>query len=465
MYIRNIRMFFLKKNWFFLSLLIFLTIVIVLAPLFFGGRMSFFSKASTDQIKLKMKIQGNYTDGKTVPVNISLYDYEKKIKDYVVSVTKKSGSNVFDADLDVGDVDLTKKYAFLVKPKKGVAKLLCSLDKSGNSCTEPTITLQKSYVYSLEFDTILLGDVPTQNGTVNGQDLSVIKGKIGQVEGDNDADLNQDGIVDTEDFSLALYSLGKNAADDSVSWLGKITPTPTVTPTVSPTASPTTAPTNTPVTTPTVSVPSITVTTNPTITPSLSPSPVSCSQINNIPQCTGSSLGCIWWESCNVCASQQTYFEDACPNNSRKCVDYTGTQCSRSRYCESYYNGNTLSCRARCYGMNSQYCGYNYNECRWNGSSCQPIPTPTPTTTINCRAYDHNSDYCPSTQCDYLRCGHCVNKPAVGTESTNCPACNTLTTQYSCDQHGAYSYDYSDYWCAWYTTCSKCSYRGVNPCP
>jgi hypothetical protein len=56
---------------------------------------------------------------------------------------------------------------------------------------------------------MMVGDLPDQNGVVDSYDTSYIKLNLGSTDARalQIADLNLDGIVDTQDYSLVIASL------------------------------------------------------------------------------------------------------------------------------------------------------------------------------------------------------------------------------------------------------------------
>jgi hypothetical protein len=104
--------------------------------------------------------------------------------------------------------------------------------------------------------------------------MSVIMKNLGKTN-TAESDINGDGITDVVDYSLALYSLSQNAADDVVALQSSGT-TPTATVTAAPTATGSPQATATPVPSVTVAptaVPTNTPTAVPTNIPTATPKP------------------------------------------------------------------------------------------------------------------------------------------------------------------------------------------------
>jgi len=212
---------------------------ILLLPFVTNLKQIFFSRATGDTINLKIKIQGEYQSNQSQYLYIKLFnDNQINLRTYPYKITKAKEGNIFEIKLDVSNLDMSKQFSLWIQPKKGVATLFCNLSQTGSQCDKSGLIFAKNFTYDLTFTTLLLGDIYPKDGQVNAGDLSQIRNFIFQRIYDENADLNNDGVIDSQDYSLALYSLGKNAQDDKISW--EITsPTPTTTPTASLNLSPT----------------------------------------------------------------------------------------------------------------------------------------------------------------------------------------------------------------------------------
>lgn len=106
-------------------------------------------------------------------------------------------------------------YAVFVKGDKNTQKKICvstPTETSGGTyrCTTGGITLS-SAVNTLDFSGIILmgGDLPVQDGVVNSYDTTLVRNNLGKKDTNalSIADINKDGIVDTQDYSLIIYAL------------------------------------------------------------------------------------------------------------------------------------------------------------------------------------------------------------------------------------------------------------------
>lgn len=236
----------INKNYLILFFIFFL---FVLSSLYFFFNIVFKIKAQDNTVKFTLRIQGEYKKNTNIPAKISVYDSEKLLLTENVNFTSTGTENYFSALLDKSHFSIASPSALLIKPENGLAKIFCDVAKISQDCTGPNIIIgdQKEIIFTK--DLIPLGDTAPSDGIVNGLDLSRIKENIGKKNTPN-TDLNHDGVTDTQDFSLALYSVSKSFVDEKVTWLGKLTPTPSPTPKTSPTPSPTPKPNSSPTPTP-----------------------------------------------------------------------------------------------------------------------------------------------------------------------------------------------------------------------
>ncbi|MEK7078872.1 MAG: dockerin type I domain-containing protein [Patescibacteria group bacterium] len=238
------------------------------------------SKASTNTLSLKIKIQGTYKAFDKIKARVAFYDGpDKASEEPEVEFIYQSGVLNGDVAFQSG-FNFAKPYALFIKPVNFVGRIFCSAELSGDKCKTPAFFfLTSGSSADLTSQTFLGGDLTPPNGKVDAQDLSYIIKNLGKVTTDatQNTDLNGDGITDVVDYSLAFYSLSNNAEDDKIELTAPIQPTvtPSVIPSLSPTDQPT--PTASPSATPSPTIdPTITVTVTPTATPSatITPTPV-----------------------------------------------------------------------------------------------------------------------------------------------------------------------------------------------
>jgi len=120
----------------------------------------------------------------------------------------------------IGDIPLSLpgagEYRLYVKGPKHIQKRICvvspeeTLPGSYRCQDDRSLTLKLG---KNEFDwskiTLMSGDVPPQDGVINSADLSYIKNNLGSrdVSIVEKADINLDGVVDAQDYSLVVASL------------------------------------------------------------------------------------------------------------------------------------------------------------------------------------------------------------------------------------------------------------------
>jgi len=168
-------------------------------------------------LNLKLKLQGVVkkpaSGQETQTVKVKIVD---------VSGNTASGSGQFTADdngIWIGSITTNvatgSGYKVFVKGPKHLQKRVCvatptetypgsyHCDQGGITITAGQNTFDFSGVY------MLVGDLPEQDGVVNSYDTSLIRNNLGKSDADtlSKADLNFDGIVDTQDYSLIISAL------------------------------------------------------------------------------------------------------------------------------------------------------------------------------------------------------------------------------------------------------------------
>lgn len=115
-----------------------------------------------------------------------------------------------------------EKFSISLKGPKHLLKNICESDpseKTGGTyrCNDKKITLIQGD-NNLDFSRIILlaGDIPVQNGIIDSVDVTYILRNLGSTGAEQlqKADLNLDGIVDTQDYSMIIGSLGFKYGDE-----------------------------------------------------------------------------------------------------------------------------------------------------------------------------------------------------------------------------------------------------------
>lgn len=143
-------------------------------------------------------------------------------------------------------------YHILVKGGKHLRKKICLGNPSETypgtyHCDQGKITL-KAGANEFDFSGIylLVGDLPEQDGIVNSYDTSLVYNNLGKKDTESIrlADVNLDGIVDTQDFSLIIAALSiRSDEGDDYNETVPVNPSATIGPT-NPGATSTPGPTN-----------------------------------------------------------------------------------------------------------------------------------------------------------------------------------------------------------------------------
>ena len=117
--------------------------------------------------------------------------------------------------LNISDEYLSEKYSLFIKGQKHLQKKICDSSPSESLpgtyiCQEGKISL-KEQINNLDFSkiTLLVGDLPPQDGISNSYDVALVTNNLGKTDQETlkKADLNFDGVVDTQDYSLVIAAL------------------------------------------------------------------------------------------------------------------------------------------------------------------------------------------------------------------------------------------------------------------
>lgn len=225
----------MKKNKLKIIYIIFLLLTITLISLSPSSvrKLIFFNRAAENQLNIQMKLQGQFngTKNAVLKTKVSLYTQSGLVKEYLNQNLIQDNQNIFKVTIDTTGLNLNQMYAVYIKPDKYLGKLFCSPSSASINCKTPQIIINSSNSNNLDLTHNLLfsGDILPQDGKIAADDISKISNKIGKTSTNYlAADINTDGIIQTVDYSLALYSLSKNYVDDEIpsNWT-VVTPTPT----------------------------------------------------------------------------------------------------------------------------------------------------------------------------------------------------------------------------------------------
>jgi len=176
-------------------------------------------------VKLKLKFQGITAKPKGSQNELELaIAFKNEKKSIFQTVTKEfsADNNLIWSNADSINLTLSpdNSYLILVKGPKHLQKKICDNypDESGSgwyTCRNNSYVTLREGENILDFSNIMLfsGDLPQQDGYLNSYDLSLVKNNLGK----NDsrslqiADVNLDGVVDSQDFSLLLSAMSIKA--------------------------------------------------------------------------------------------------------------------------------------------------------------------------------------------------------------------------------------------------------------
>jgi len=238
----------MKRKYYQTSLFIFTifsVIVLTLISIKFSTikKLIFWNRANTNELTIEIELQGNFdrSINPSYKTKLDVYNQSGLIKEYTDLELIKKDQNIFKLTFDTSELSSSHLYAFFIKPDKYLGRLFCSPSSYSADCTVPQITIQSgSNTLNLTQAIFFSGDISSQNGKVDAEDISKIISQVGQESTSYIAtDINSDFRVQTLDYSLALYSLSQNYVDDVPSFTNPTnTPTPT-TPSSNPTDAPT----------------------------------------------------------------------------------------------------------------------------------------------------------------------------------------------------------------------------------
>lgn len=172
------------------------------------------------KLNAKLKFQGITSKRpndalNTMITKFTLYDETSNEKaDYDLAGVTSNDNGVWSGVSDM-TVNTDHKFSLLVKGPYHIQKKVCDVipaETAGGTyrCARGNITLVAG-VNNLDFSGILqlAGDLSEQDGTVSSYDISLVRNCIGKTDETclNNADVNRDGKVDTQDYSLIIAAL------------------------------------------------------------------------------------------------------------------------------------------------------------------------------------------------------------------------------------------------------------------
>ncbi len=169
-------------------------------------------------IKLRVRLQGVITQPRIMtPITLraKLLEGSATTGEYQQIVLSPQSDGTYLGNHTYKNLNIQSKYALLVKGPKHLQKKICvssPTETTGGTytCATPNITFTPGE-NTIELKDILhlSGDLPLQDGLIDSVDITYIRSNLGSTVGNTleRGDLNYDGIIDTQDFTLIINAL------------------------------------------------------------------------------------------------------------------------------------------------------------------------------------------------------------------------------------------------------------------
>lgn len=171
------------------------------------------------EVSIAMRLQGISTHPKgadSIQMDISVLSEDKSIKKEATAQFRANEWGLWKGSVKFDQINLNNKYKISMKGEKHLKMVICEntpaapIEGTLYTCTNPAITFQTGK-NDLNFENIILraGDIADQNGVIDSYDLTYIRNNLGSSKQDVliKADLNLDGILDTQDYALAIRAM------------------------------------------------------------------------------------------------------------------------------------------------------------------------------------------------------------------------------------------------------------------
>jgi hypothetical protein len=189
-------------------------------------------------IDLSVRLQGILkkppTELQTIPVAVTLQGGELLQEPVSKTITMTAGQNgIWTGKVQYSDVFITgtsaSNFRITLKPPQHLKRIICDnrpveYNAGAYTCSDENsaleLTLGKN---TLDFTQVYFfsGDLPIdekQNGVINSEDIVYLRTNLGATDKSvqSVADLNRDGIVDSQDLSLAVFTLSVTKVDEDL---------------------------------------------------------------------------------------------------------------------------------------------------------------------------------------------------------------------------------------------------------
>jgi len=180
------------------------------------------SGSANIKLNLKLKFQGITTLPKEgsrtmdVAVGVAPIPYVHLSREKIATFTAQ-GDGTWTGSVEFEDLPSYFAGTIYIKGPKHIKKKVCSNSPKepvpgGYRCGAFELLNIKEGVNDLDFSSIVLlaGDLPIQNGVIDAVDIAFIRQTLRNQDTDKlqRGDLNLDGIIDTQDYSMVLSALG-----------------------------------------------------------------------------------------------------------------------------------------------------------------------------------------------------------------------------------------------------------------
>jgi len=174
------------------------------------------------KLNLKLRFQGITSQpkegGRTMDVAVAVapVPYVYLAREKIATFTAQS-DGTWTGSVTFENVPSYFAGTIYIKGPKHIKKKICSNSPKepvagGYRCSAFELLNLKNGENNLDFSNVILlaGDLPIQNGVVDAVDLAFIRQTLSNQDAEKlqRGDLNLDGIIDTQDFSLVLSALG-----------------------------------------------------------------------------------------------------------------------------------------------------------------------------------------------------------------------------------------------------------------
>lgn len=171
-------------------------------------------------LDMKVRLQGIVIQPKEAyrvqTMKVLVQSTDKSFKDEQAISFTVNGDAIWIGSMKLANVPIEKTFNIFVKGTKHLQRKVCTLSPTENvpgqyDCSSGQIKLvEGTNVVDMSKIFVLAGDIPIQNGIVDSVDIIYVRKNLGTTNPSilSRADFNLDGIVDTQDYTLAVTALG-----------------------------------------------------------------------------------------------------------------------------------------------------------------------------------------------------------------------------------------------------------------